>query len=291
MTHTRAYSLLLIVTFTWAANYPLGKLALAELDPVTLTASRAVIAAALLALVVRLLHGPLPPFRRRDYWAFVVLSLTGLVGNTTVWYWGLRHTSPVNAGILGASTPVVVALAAAAWLRDRLARRHLVGIGLTMAAVLLTISHGSLQVLQTLSFSKGDLLILCSQIAWVAYTLFSRASTSQLPSVTIQAGAHVVSVIALAPLALVDHSWEVLGRASWVGWGVVLYAAGPITLGHLWFYEAVRVVGAGRAAVFMNLTPFIVIGLSWLMLGETIRWYHLVGASVVIAGVGLTTSK
>ena len=53
-----------------------------------------------------------------------------------------------------------------------------------------------------------------------------------------------------------------------------LYSALLGTPGHIGFYQAVRTVGPGRAAVFMNLIPFLVLGLSWLMLGETIRWYR-----------------
>jgi drug/metabolite transporter (DMT)-like permease len=41
----------------------------------------------------------------------------------------------------------------------------------------------------------------------------------------------------------------------------------------------------------MNLIPFLVIGLSWLLLGEAIRWYHPVGAVVVIGGVWLATRR
>ena len=36
---------------------------------------------------------------------------------------------------------------------------------------------------------------------------------------------------------------------------------------------------------------FTVIGLSWLILGEPIRWYHFVGATVVIGGVALATAR
>ncbi len=291
MTPTRAYGLLLLVILLWAGNFPLGKLALLELGPITLTAARAALAAPALVLLARLIHGPFPAFTRRDRWTFVVISLTGLVFNTTVWYWGLRHTSPVNAAILGAAAPVIVALAGAAWLGDRLSPRNILGIVVTMAAVLLTVAHGSLEVLRTLSFNRGDLIILVSQIAWVSYTLFSRASPSQLPSLTVQAGAHVISLVVLAPLALLERPWQSLASASWVGWGVIFYAAGPIALGHIWYYQGIRVVGAGRAAVFMNLVPFVVIALSWLVLGEAVRWYHLVGATVVIGGVLLATSR
>jgi drug/metabolite transporter (DMT)-like permease len=36
-------------------------------------------------------------------------------------------------------------------------------------------------------------------------------------------------------------------------------------MGHVLYYKGVSVVGAGRAAIFMNLIPFLVIGLSWLI--------------------------
>jgi drug/metabolite transporter (DMT)-like permease len=291
MTHARAYGLLLLVTVIWAGNFPLGKLGLGELGPLTLTAARALIAAPLLVAAARLSRGAFPTFTRRDYRIFTVISLTGLVGNTTVWYWGLKYTSPVAAGILGASAPVVVALVAAAWLRDRLSPLNILGIVVTVLAVVLTIARGSFEVLRTLSFNKGDLIILGSQVAWVSYTLYGRANTSALPTVTLQAGAHVVSALVLVPLALFERPWESLARASWLGWGVILYSAGPITLGHLWYYQGIRAVGAGRAAVFMNLIPFLVIGLTWLLLGEPVRWYHAVGASAVIAGVVLATRR
>src|SRR5262245_58517452 len=291
MTTTQAYALLALVTVIWAGNFPLAKAGLAELSPLTLTATRALLTAPALLAVVRAVYGPLPRLRRRDYVTFVTLSLAGLVGNTTAWYWGMRYTSPVNAGIIGAAAPVIVALASAAWLQDPLSRRNVIGVGLTAFAVLLTVSHGSLEVLRTLSVNRGDVIILGSQMLWATYTLYSRANTSSLPSATVQAGVYAVSAAVLAPLALLERPWTTLPRAGWAGWGAVLYAAAFGTISHIWYYRCVRVVGAGRAAVFTNLTPFVVIVLSALTLGEPIRWYHLAGATVVLAGVVMATAK
>jgi drug/metabolite transporter (DMT)-like permease len=291
MTMLRAYALLLVVTIIWAGNYPFGKAALAEIGPLTLTAVRAALAAPLLWGAARLAHGGLGGLTRREWTACVVISLTGLVGNTTVWYWGLAHTSTVNAAILGAAAPVAVALAAAALLGDRLRRRSLVGIALTAAAVLLTVARGSLDVLRTLSINRGDVLILVSQVVWVTYTLYTRGNRVERPPVVLQAGAHLVSAALLVPLALLEAPWRTLPATSWVGWTAIAYAVGPITLGHLWYYQIVRAVGAGRAAAFTNLMPFLVIAASWLFLGEPIHWYHLVGATAVIAGVLLATAR
>lgn len=284
----RAYLLLVVVIVFWAGNYPLGKLALQELGPLTLTGARTVLAVPLLLLAARL-TAPLPrSLGPTDYVAFVVLGLSGLVANTTVWYLGLKHTTALNAGIVGASSPIFVGVAAALLLGDRLAARNWVGIGLSVAAVLITVAKGSLAVLLRFEANRGDLLILASQLAWVVYSLYSRASASSLPPVWVMAGANVVGGIVLIPLALVlERPWE--DWRAWTGWLVVVYGAVPITLGHLWFYQVIRSLGASRTVTFLNLMPFAVLALSWALLGETIHAYHLVGAVLVVAGVYLAT--
>jgi drug/metabolite transporter (DMT)-like permease len=288
MTERRAYLLLIAVIVLWAGNFPLSKLALYELGPITITGLRALIAAALLLVVARL-QSPLDrSLARRDYVAFAVLGVTGLVLNTTVWYWGLKYTTALNAGILGAAAPIFVAVAAALVLGDRLTPRNWAGIALSVVAVLLTVAKGSLAVLLTLSFNRGDLIILLSQIWWMTYTLYARAAASTLPPVWIMAGSSVVSAIVLVPLALaIEKPWQIWATAP-MGWAVVFYGAIPVTLGHLWFYVVVRRIGAGRTVTFLNLMPFVVIALTWALVGESVHLYHLVGALLVIAGVYLT---
>ncbi len=289
MTERRAYLTLLVVIAIWAANFPLGKVAVGELPPLVITSGRALLAAPILVAVARRWAPRARPLARRDLVACAVLGLTGLVGNTTIWYWGLAYTSPLNAGILGATSPIFVAVASALLLGDRLRAVNYAGIALTVAAVVLTIAKGSLVALLTVSVNRGDGLILLSNVAWVVYSLYSRAATSTLPAVWIQAGAHVVAASVLTPLALAVHGTPPGPGAAPFGWAVIVYGALPITLGHLWYYQVLRTVGATRAAPFMNLMPFAVIGLSWLLLGEPVRGYHLLGAALVISGVLLTT--
>ena len=57
------------------------------------------------------------------------------------------HTTPLNAGILGAASPIFVALASWIALGDRLTGRNWLGIALSVLAVLVTVAKGSLGVL------------------------------------------------------------------------------------------------------------------------------------------------
>jgi drug/metabolite transporter (DMT)-like permease len=287
----RSYLLLLAVLFVWAGNFPLGKLALTEVQPLFLVGGRTLVAAPFLFFLARA-YVPLErPIVRRDYVAFAVLGLTGLVLNTTTWYWGLKWTTALNAGILGAASPIFVALGAAVFLGERLRKRTWAGIALTVTAVLLTVAKGSLTVLLDFTVNRGDLIILLSQTAWVAYSLYSRAAASTLPPVWVMAGANAVGAVILVPLSwALDGPWLLPTQAP-VGWGVMLYGAVPITIAHLWYYQVIRRLGPAPTASFMNLMPFVVIAMSWALVGEAVHVYHVVGAALVIAGVVLTSSR
>ena len=101
-------------------------------------------------------------------------------------------------------------------------------------------------------------------------------------------GDHVTAAVILVPLGLAVEPWPSPLVAP-LARGVVVYCAVPVTLGHLWYYQAVRTVGAGRAAAFLNVQPFMVLLLSWLILDEPVHAYHVAGATLVIVGVWLTT--
>ena len=85
-----AYGLLLLISLIWAGNFMAGKIALQVIGPLTLTALRAVIATGFLLWYVRFTYQTWPTVSAADLRTFFILSVTGLVTNTTVWYFGLR---------------------------------------------------------------------------------------------------------------------------------------------------------------------------------------------------------
>jgi drug/metabolite transporter (DMT)-like permease len=70
--------------------------------------------------------------------------------------------------------------------------------------------------------------------------------------------------------------------AGW--WGFLLsnllYAAAIIG-----FYRSIAMVGAGAATFFLNLEPIVVIGLGYILLGQTISWWQAVGVVIVVVAL------
>jgi drug/metabolite transporter (DMT)-like permease len=286
-----AHGLLFLISLIWAGNFMAAKLALQVVGPITLTALRATLASVVLLWYVRFTYPTWPAVSVADTRAFVVLALTGLVTNTTLWYYGLARTLSVNAAIVGATGPIWVALLSAWWLKERLSALNVAGIVLSTLGVLLTVTRGSLRAILDLDLYPGDFFILSGQGIWAVYSVYARQVARQYSPIVVTTGSYIVSAFFLIPLSLVERPWSALPHLTPTAAAAILYAASLVTLSHIWFYRGLRVVSAAIASLTVNLLPFEVLGLSWLFLDEPLSWVHVAGALVVIAGVALATRK
>jgi drug/metabolite transporter (DMT)-like permease len=286
-----AHAVLLIISLIWAGNFLAGKAALQVMGPLTLTALRALLASVVLLWYIRFTFPTWPAVTTADLRVFAILAVTGLVSTTTLWYFGLARTLAVNAAIVGAAGPIWVAILAAWWLREPLSPANLAGIALSSLGVVLTVTRGSLRALLDLDLYPGDFYILLGQVIWAVYSVYARQVAPRFSPTVITTGSYLVSLVFLIPLALLERPWLSLPAARPTTVVAVLYAALAVTLSHIWFYWAIRVVSAPVAALTANLIPFEVIALSWLFLDEPVSWIHLVGALVVIGGVVLASRK
>ncbi|HEX2500280.1 MAG TPA: DMT family transporter [Methylomirabilota bacterium] len=286
-----AYGLLFLTSLIWAGNFIAAKVALAVVGPITLTALRTVLATGVLLWYVRFSYQTWPSVGKGDLRIFLTLALTGLVSSTILWYYGLRRTLAINAAILGAMGPVFVALLSATWLRERLSRLNVLGILVCSAGVVLTVTRGSLQALLDLDLQPGDFFILAGQGIWAVYSVYARQVSRRYPPSVVTAGTYIVSAAFLVPLSLIERPWTALPHVTLGTVLAILYAATLVTVSHIWFYWGIRVVSAAVASLTVNLIPFEVLAVSWILLGEAVTWAHVVGALIVIAGVALATRR
>jgi drug/metabolite transporter (DMT)-like permease len=285
----KAYGLLLLVSLIWAGNFLAAKVALQVVGPLTLSALRAALATGVLLWYVRFTHQTWPSVSAGDLRIFVILALSGLVTNTTLWYFGMQRTLAINAAILGAMGPVFVALLSATWLRERLSQLNFLGILVSSAGVVLTVTRGSVRALLDLDLHPGDFYILVGQGIWAVYSVYARQVSRQYAPAVITAGTYIVSAAFLVPLSLIERPWTALPHVTAGTVLAVLYAASLVTVSHVWFYRSLQVVSAAVASLTVNLLPFEVLLVSWLLLGEPVTWAHVIGAAVVIGGVVLAT--
>ena len=275
----------------WGSFPATAKLALVDFPPFFLGAVRCTAASCfLLVLLARSSSDTIRGLGPGAVRVFLVLGAAGIWGSMQFTYLAIYNTTAGNAVILQAATPVIVALIARFYLGERLLSVQWLGVAVSLLGVLLVITRGPFAMLQPAELHSGDFITLLSLSSWAIYTVYGKRVLATYSPLLATTAAYVMgtflillTVAVTAPLFPPPRLW------SLTAWTIVFYQGILGAVAHIWWYEAVLVVGPSQAAIFTNLQPIIGIVLAPLLLGEQIGIWHVVGTLFVLAGVGLTT--
>lgn len=293
----RVAGLLLIPPLMWAGNAVVGRLAAGHVPPLALNALRWLLAAVLLLpLAWRALATPEARREIRLRWRpLAVLGLLGIGAYNAFQYSALTTSSVLNVTLIVASAPFWMLAIGALFYRTRPTAREAAGALLSLAGVLVVLSHGDAAQLAQVRFVTGDLLMIVAAIVWSFYSW-------------LLARPHPL----LAPGARPDWDWaafllvQVLFGVLWAGtaagvefaltgagvrWSpmvlmVLAYVAiGPSVLAYRAWGLGVAAAGPAIAAIFANLTPVFAAMLSAAVIGELPQPYHLVAFGLTVLGI------
>ncbi len=277
------------MTFIWAGNYPVGKLALGQISPLPLIALRTLVGAVILVSLARKSTPNLAVELREDFRSTLILALTGVMASGILFYFGLRMTTASNAGIISASTPIWVAVLSWIFVAEHFAWINLCGVLLSFTGLVTIICQGSFATLLQRSFNLGDVLILIGQLNWAIYTVYGRWVLTKRSAIVTTASSYLTGAVLLFPLIFLESPRTLVQHLSLSGGLAVTYLCILSPLSQLWYSKALAKVSPHRAAIFMNLMPIIILLFSATVLGERITAVQIVGTAMVISGVILTT--
>lgn len=284
------YLLLALTALFWAGNWTIARAMQDSLSPLAMAFWRWFAALViLLPFIGRALLAERTLIRR--HWK--ILAVLGVLGvgcfNTFV-YLGLRYTTVTTGVLLNSVTPVLILVVGWAFLRERVRIGQVAGITLSLAGVLAIVAQGEWGRLAGLVLNPGDLWVLGAVAAWAVYTVLLRWRPAELSSAAFTGVLIAVGVLAIAPLYAWDYAQG--ARVTW-SWAVVLaigyFAIFPSVLAYYFWNAAVAQVGGHRSGLFLHLVPLFGAGLSVMVLGETLRVYHALGAALIFGGIAVAT--
>jgi drug/metabolite transporter (DMT)-like permease len=135
----------------------------------------------------------------------------------------------------------------------------------------------------------GDALIFLGTLVWSLYTVLSapllkRYSATLVTSLSVTIGSVPLILIALPDWLRLD--WSAIPIAGWTS--AAFSGVFALALGYVIWNRGVKHVGGARTAVYSNLTPVIAALFAWIVRGDPLTIYHLVGATIILAGINLT---
>ena len=197
----RGHLLIFSANLIFGINYPISKWLLdGRLTPEFHTLARMIGACALFWLLS--LFMPREKLSLREIGILFLCSFCGIAGNQTLFIQGLSMTSPIDASVITAGTPIIVMLLAAVFLREPITRMKSGGVLLGAAgAVGLVLQSGQGGNAAAASFA-GDACVLGSSLIYAVYFVFSKPLSEKYSAVTMMKWMFLFAVLEVAPLTL-----------------------------------------------------------------------------------------
>lgn len=283
------YLKLVLTMLIWGGTWVAGRYAVQAAPPLGIAVWRFLIAGAALLALVLLRHGRLPRPTRREWVLIAGLGASGIFLYNLCFLYGLQRLAAGHAALVVALNPVMITLAAAAWLGERLTPQKTAGSVIALLGCLIVIGHGAPLALLSGEIGRGELLIVGCALFWATYTLIGRRATRTLSALVVTAYSTAFGWTLLLVTALADDPAALRPDYPALVWLAILFLALlGTTLAFTWFNAAVAQIGAARASIFINLVPVAAVLAGAWLLDERLGLSVLVGGALVLAGVVLT---
>ncbi len=288
-----ALLLLLITPALWSVNYLVGRSAPGTVAPHMLALLRWSLAAVILAVFA----WPELLVKRRlllhNAWHYFVFGALGMWICGAWVYIGARSTGATNIALIYALAPVFIALVSTFWLRERLGTVQWLGSALAFLGLVHVVIKGQWAALAQVRLVAGDLWILGATVSWTLYSIFLQRWPSDFSPVARLVLIISAGVLLLVPLTFVEAmSGLPMTQTVWNYKTVVLVIAAGVVPGagaYLAYTVLQKSLGAARAGLTLYLGPVYAAVTAYLVLGEPIEGYHLLGAAVILPGIYLAS--
>lgn len=289
--YDNAYLLLAIASLCWSGNHVLGRAIAGQVPPFAISTLRWLLPA------LMLLPFAWPHLRRewpliaRHWRIMAFLSVVGGALFGSLQYIGLQYTTAVNVSVLNSLAPVFIVGIAALTFGDRIKPIQGLGIATSLVGVLVIVTKLDLSALAALRFNIGDVIIVFNMVCWGIYAVYLRKRPDiHWLSFMVVFGA--ISALATLPFALWEHASGYVLQPTPLTFGAVLYVATlPSVVAFAAWSRGSDLIGANRAGPFLHLVPLYSALLAWLLLGEQLMAYHVLGFALILAGVRFAARK
>ena len=277
----------LVVPFclAWSSAFAAGKIGLVDCPPLLLLALRFLIAGALLVAVAAL-RGE---YRGMTGRTFAVLALLGVLNHALylgLSYSGMTMVSSGFTALVVSANPVLTAAAATVLLGETMTLRKAAGLVLGVAGVAMVVRA---RLGTGADDPAGIALVVGALVALALGTLlFKRLS----PKAGLLAGTGVQVLVAGLVLLPVSLAVEEVGtlRLTASLLGSLAFQVLVVSIGaYLLWFRLLQRTTATEASAYHFLMPPLGLLFGWLLLGETVQPWDLLGILPVALGIRLVT--
>ena len=285
--------MLVCASLFWAGNFMVGKYAfLIEIPPLSLVFYRwSLVWIILLPFTYKeIIKHKYIILNNLPLLFFLGLTSVGLFNSFT--YLSLIHTQVINASLFNTAIPAIIILLCFLFKIEKTNRFQILGLVISACGILAIITKLKLDILFSLNFNKGDLIMIGGVITWGVYSTLLKKKKFTLPLLTL---VHVIctfGLISVFPQFLYELSnGQVIKFDTNLFYTLAFLALFPSIGSYYCWAGAVSIIGANRAGISLSLIPLFSSIMAILIYDEIFEFFHLIGAILIILGLFLSNKE
>lgn len=143
---------------------------------------------------------------RSDWPRLIICGFFGVAANQLLFFNGLNITTPINAGIIMTSNPILVLLGSAVILNELISKRKLLGVflGLTGAVLLILYKSGSGAIELSLDTAAGDFMVFLNAACYAAFLVLIKPLMVKYNAITVIKYAFLVGLVFVLPFGFTE---------------------------------------------------------------------------------------
>jgi len=293
MQNIKAYIMLICASLFWAGNFIVGKFAfLTQIPPLSLVFYRwSLVWIILLPFTFKeIIRYKVVIIKNLPLIFFLGLTSVGLFNSFT--YLALIHTQVINASLFNAAIPAIIILLCFLFKVEDTNKFQIIGLIFTVFGMVVIITKLNLDILLSLSFNKGDLIMIGGAITWGVYSTLLKKKKFTLPLLTL---VHVICTLGLVcvfPQFLYEYSnGQVINFDINLVYTLIFLALFPSIGSYYCWAGAVSIIGANRAGISLSLIPLFSTIMAIGIYNEKFQFFHLIGAILIILGLFLSNKE
>ena len=293
MQNTKAYIMLVCATLFWAGNFMVGKFAyLTNIPPMSLVFYRwSLVWLILLPFTFKeIIKSKEIIIKNLPLLLFLALTSVGLFNSFT--YLSLVHTQVINASLFNTAIPAIIILLCFLFKIEKTNKYQILGLIISVLGILSIITKLNLEIILSLNFNKGDLIMIGGVITWGLYSSFLKKKKFTLPLLTLVHILCTLGLIFILPQFLYEFSQgQRIDLNLNLLYILIFLALFPSIGSYYCWAGAVSIIGANRAGIFLSLIPLFSTIMAIFFYNEQFQFFHLIGAILIILGLFLSNKE
>lgn len=281
----RNWTLLLSLVAMWGSSFMFIKISIATVPPATLVASRLLLGAVILYIVMHARGLSLPSPGPR-WIAYTALAILGNCLPFTLIALGQRTIDSALAGILISVMPLATMVLAHFFVSgEHLTRQRTWGFVTGFAGVVVLMGPAALTGLG--SQWLAELAVLGGALCYAANSVLARR-TIETDFLVASTAVLVMASVVMVPIALaIDEPWQVMPSAGSLA-AIVWLGVGPTALATILYFKLIAAAGPTFMALVNYLSPVVALFAGVVLLGERPDVTAFWGLGLILLGIAVS---